>query len=749
MTARLLYGVIVAAVLFAALALRVWNPAPVARLRTLVFDNDQRLAPAHFNPALPVRIVDIDEQSLKRLGQWPWPRTVLAKLVQILSADGAAAIGFDVIFPEADRMSPENVIRYWPHSKAVDQLAASLAKLPSNDQRFAEAIAQAPVVLGFVGLDHGGTLPESKAGFAYGGDNPKLFAPAFSGAAASLPILQAAAKGSGATNWTPEQDQIIRRLPMLVTVHGKLFPSFDAELLRVAQGASTYVVKSSGASGEQSFGAKTGIIAVKIGAFDVPTDANGQMLMRFSHTDPRRYLPAWKVLNGTIKPEAIKGRIILIGTSAAGLLDLHATPVDASIPGVELHAEAIEEILSGDYLHRPDFATAAELLYMLLLGAAIAVLISLAGAALGALLTLAAIAADFGFSWYAFDHLGWLVDPVYPAIVLIAVYLVGTLIVFLRTEHERNRIRSAFSHYMAPALVEKLADDPSRLKLGGETRDMTLLFSDVRGFTAISEGLDAERLTHFLNSLFTPLSGIILDQHGTIDKFMGDAVMAFWNAPLDDADHAAHACCAALAMMAKMQELNATWQAEAEAQNRPFKPVILGIGLNTGPCCVGNLGSETRFDYSVIGDNVNVASRLEGQSKTYGVGTVVGESTVERAPDFAYLELDLLKVKGKTEATRIFALLGDTARKDDPAFEALTARQSEFLAAYRSRRWDEAEDLRQDIEHRLKSELQSVLQATDAAGLTRLYALYGERIAAFRHTPPPADWDGSAEAASK
>ena len=278
------------------------------------------------------------------------------------------------------------------------------------------------------------------------------------------------------------------------------------------------------------------------------------------------------------------------------------------------------------------------------------------GAAGSAVLGGIAVATVVGVSWYAFDALGWLVDPIYPAIALTAVYLTGTLFVFLRTERERNRVRHAFGHYMAPALVERLADDPSRLKLGGETRDMTLLFSDVRGFTAISEGLDAEELTYFLNSLFTPLSKIILDEQGTIDKFMGDAVMAFWNAPLDDSEHATHACSAALTHHARMPGLNEHWRKEAEAKGRPFSPVKIGIGLNTGICCVGNLGSETRFDYSVIGDNVNIASRLEGQSKTYDVGTIVGESTTARAPDFAFLELDLLKVKGKSEATRIFAL---------------------------------------------------------------------------------------------
>jgi adenylate cyclase len=290
---------------------------------------------------------------------------------------------------------------------------------------------------------------------------------------------------------------------------------------------------------------------------------------------------------------------------------------------------------------------------------------------------------------------------------------------------------------MAPALVERLADDPSRLKLGGETRDMTLLFSDVRGFTTISEGLDAEELTRFLNSLFTPLSHIILDEQGTIDKFMGDAVMAFWNAPLDDNSHPSHACSAALRMMREMEKLNAHWQAEAEAKGKVFNPVRLGIGLNTGMCCVGNLGSETRFDYSVIGDNVNVASRLEGQSKTYDVGTVVGESTTTRAPDFAFLELDLVKVKGKTAATRVFALLGDNALKQSPDFIRLTERHAEFLSRFRAKDWDAAEALSHECEK------------MNGSRLDRLYALYRERIAYFRMNPPPPQWDGTAEALSK
>jgi adenylate cyclase len=724
-------------VIAAALALRIWDPSPVARLRAMVFDTYQQISPRPYDAGLPLRIVDIDEESLKRVGQWPWPRTVLADLVKKLSDNGAAAIGFDMVFPEPDRMSPANALRFWPQSEALAGLREEVERLPSNDQVFAEAIGEGPVVLGFIATPQGGSTPQAKAGFAHGGDDPGLFAPGYAGAAASLPELQEKASGTGSLNWLPEHDQIIRRVPMVVQVDGKLFPSFAADMLRLAQGASTYMVKSSGASSEKAFGENTGIVKVRVGDYEVPTEADGEMWIRFAKQAKERYLPAWKVLNGDIGKEEIEGRLAIIGTSAAGLLDLRATPLEASVPGVELHAQAVEQILQGSFLQRPDFATPAELFYILVLGLLIAILIYRLGATGSAVLGGIAVAAVIGVSWYAFSAFGWLVDPVYPAIALTAVYLSGTLFVFLRTERERNRVRNAFGHYMAPALVERLADDPSQLKLGGETRDMTLLFSDVRGFTTISEGLNAEELTHFLNSLFTPLSKIILEEQGTIDKFMGDAVMAFWNAPLDDGEHATHACRAALRIMEEMPQLNERWRSEAEARGRSFSPVKIGIGLNTGICCVGNLGSDTRFDYSVIGDNVNVASRLEGQSKTYDVGTIVGESTTARAPDFAFLELDLLKVKGKTEATRIFALLGNGEFKHSRTFSDFVGRHDEFIARYRAKDWDGAELLRRECDR------------INGAGLHRLYALYKERIDHFRRNPPPADWDGAAEALGK
>jgi adenylate cyclase len=330
-----------------------------------------------------------------------------------------------------------------------------------------------------------------------------------------------------------------------------------------------------------------------------------------------------------------------------------------------------------------------------------------------------------------------LIDPVYPSLFVVAIYLAASLIVYLRTEAEKRQVRGAFSRYMSPALVDQLAAHPERLRLGGETRNMTLLFCDIRGFTTISEQFDAEGLTSFINRFLTPMTGIILERRGTIDKYMGDAIMAFWNAPLDDAEHATNACRSALAMIDGVKALNQTLRAEAEASGRKFIPINIGIGLNSGDCCVGNMGSDQRFDYSVLGDDVNLASRLEGQSKTYGVNIVIGENTQAQVNGFAVIELDLIKVKGKTRPVRIYGLLGDPAKAQDPAFKTFAERHAAMIAAYRAQAWDEAEAVAADC------------RARAAGALDGLYDLYAERIADFRASPPGPHWDGVYVATSK
>lgn len=678
-----LHLIVTAAVLAAAVALRILDPSPVARLRLSIFDSYLNLKPRDADPAYPVRIVDIDEASLGKVGQWPWPRSELARIVERLADAGAKTVAVDLILAEPDRLSPDVLARNAKLRSELAPIVAELAALPSNDALLARAMKKVPVVLGLAG-DMSTTRPPSrpKAGFAIAGDDPMLFVPGFRGAIEALPLLAQASAGNGAVNWLPAKDQIVRRVPLLVAIHGTLVPSLSLEALRTGMGETTAFVRASGGSGVAAFGQRTGVETVRVGSTVLPTDSDGQLWLNFAPPDPRRSIPAYKILDGTFAREDIAGRHVLIGASAAGLLDLRATPLAASVPGVEIHAQAIEQMLSGAHLVRPPFATGAEILFLIAAGALVAGLIRRSGPLAAAGIGAAAIAAVGAGSWLAFSQAGLLFDPVYPSLSLIAVYLSGSLLSFIKTETDRARVKRAFGHYLAAPLVEELAADPSRLKLGGETRDVTLLFADVRGFSRLSEGMDAETLIRFVNRLFTPLSETILDHRGTIDKFMGDAVMAFWNAPILDRDHAANACRAALAMQRDMDRLNREDAARKAAAGERHEPVRIGIGLNTGSCCVGNVGSPQRFDYSVLGDAVNVASRIEDATKIYGAPIVAGERTAQEAAGFAFLEIDVAaRLRGKERPERLFALVGDETVATSPAFAELSARYADLQAA--------------------------------------------------------------------
>jgi adenylate cyclase len=665
-----------------AVALRIADPEPVARLRLAVFDTYLNLKPREVDPALPVRIVDIDDASLARIGQWPWPRTRLAEIIDRLKADGARTVTLDLILAEPDRLSPGEFAKLFAAQPELAPLVGQASQLPSNDERLAVAIAAAPVVVGLAGETAGGTPPpKPHASFVIAGDDPLQFVPNFSGTVESLPVLTKPARGLGAVNWLPERDQVVRRVPLLLSIAGTLYPSLPLETLRIANNETTIFVRSSGGSSVTAFGQRTGIEHVRVGQTVLPTDGDGELWLRFTRPDARRYISAHRVLDGTLDAKEVAGRDIIVGTSAVGLLDLRATPLDSAVPGVEVHAQALEQMLSGDHLSRPPFATGLELVYLVAAGAALAWLIGRLGAIGTAAIGVAAIVVVFAASWLAYTNAGYLLDPVYASIAVLLVYLATSLTGYIATERERSRVRSAFGHYVAAPLVEELARNHDKLKLGGETREVTVLFADVRGFTNIAEGLTAEELIAFLNRLFTPLSDIILEERGTIDKFMGDAVMAFWNAPLLEDAHATSACRAALRMQEQVGRLNTLWAAEAAARGEAVAHVQLGIGLNTGNCCVGNVGSPQRFDYSILGDVVNIASRLEGTNKTYGVPIIAGEKTAIDAASLAFLEIASVKVRGKERPERIFALIGDETVERSDAFAKLSGAHARLLAA--------------------------------------------------------------------
>ncbi len=677
------------------------------------FDALMRRRPRPYEPA-PVRVVDIDEESLKRLGQWPWPRGLLGRLTSRLASDGAAVVVFDALFPEPDRLGPR------------------------EDAAFAGAIAKAPVVLGvsLTTTRTNGDAPLIKTSFASRGE-PATFALRATGSSPNLKALEAAAQGVGAITTAFEMDGVVRRVPALWALDGKLVPELWAEALRVGAFPGSYAVHSSlsDSRGRQ----RTGIDKIKIGGARhvvLNTDERGRVWLYPTLEAPERRIPAWKVLAPGFDKKTVGGCLVFVGTSAEGLKDLRATALDPTAAGVDVHANIAEQVLLGRTLSRPDWADGLELLYMLLLGLLLILLLPRLGAAWCLPLAAVALAGALGGSWWAFTSRGFLLDPVFPSAAVLVSYVASTVIGYLKTEAERRQVKTAFSRYMAPALVEQLAKHPEKLKLGGETREMTFHFCDIRGFTTISEQFDPHGLTQFINRFLTPMTDIILGHQGVIDKYMGDCIMAFWNAPLDDAEHARHACRAALAMHARLYDLNKEWEAQAKKEGRKYVPIHIGTGLNTGRCVVGNMGSDQRFDYSVLGDAVNLASRLEGQSKTYGVDVIIGPQTREQAPEFATLELDLIKVKGKTVPVRIYALLGGPELAKNALFKVHKVLHDRMLAAYRSQRWDDARALLAECR---KMPLP----------LEKLYGLYEDRLSIYAASAPPADWDGTFTATSK
>ncbi|MGH7092832.1 MAG: CHASE2 domain-containing protein, partial [Stellaceae bacterium] len=639
---------------------RLVVPEFLDRLSLLAFDGFQYAAPRP--PAnLPVRIVAIDDKSIEEIGQWPWPRSKMAELVDKLREAGAGVVAFDILFSEPDRTSPKMLLPLLSRGGASDADARRLlASMPDPDRDLAGAIAKLPVVLGYsLGDTAGGNPVLNKAGFAIAGakgENPLHFVDNYPHAVGDLTELQQAAAGNGFVNQHRHWDNVVRRMPLIFLLRGQPVPSFAAETLRVAAGAHAFIVRAAGANAEKSFGENTGLTDIKIGPLVVPTDGAGRVWLYYAHTDPNQFISAADILSGHFDHRLIADNVVLIGATAAGLSELYATPLGTQIPGVEVHAQLIEQILQGSFLSRPDWVIGGEILFTVLAGIIVIVLMPRAGALAGAAVGAIAVAGVVAVSWYAFRHHHILVDPAFPIVVLVLVYLLTTLLSHRHTEHRQREIRQAFSRYMSPQYVDLLARDPDKLVLGGELRTMTIMFCDIRGFTTLSEGLGPQELTEYVNSFLTPMTEIVMTHHGTIDKYMGDCVMAFWNAPLDDPEHARHAIDAAQEMRRRISELNAAWAEAAKNGGKLYRPLRIGIGVNTGECCVGNFGSQQRFDYSIIGDPVNVASRLESLTKMYGVDLILGEETALWLAETDLIELDLVTVKGKTQPIHIFTL---------------------------------------------------------------------------------------------
>jgi adenylate cyclase len=706
--------------------LPILNPLQIfSALQNYSFDTFQRILPRNVYAEDPVIIIDIDDPSLSKIGQWPWSRNQLAQLTN--QAYSAAALGFDVVFAEPDRTNPQNLIASYPENAVLKK---ELSALPNNDNLFAQAIENhGTVVLGQALNNKNKSLKplKNKFGLVTQGDDPKLFIRNYFSAQRNIPSLDNAAAGIGSMS-IGNDDSVVRLLPTFERVGDQLVPSLAMEITRVAVGASTYQIKSSNASSEEAYGANTGINNVKLGPLTIPTTPEGNAWIYFTPSENITTVSAADVISGIIPPEFFDGKIALVGTSASGLLDLRSTPTEKNIPGVTIIAQFIQQIFANEFLQRPDWLFGAEFLAGLILAISITLGIQALGP-IGGLSVLAVGSSGIvGTSYYFFKSKLFLVDPISPLIIALSVYVAVTFFNFLFTELERSRVRGAFAQYLSPEMVNRLAESSESLVLGGEKKEMTFLFSDIRGFTKISEQYkdNPEALTQLINQLLTVLSNAILDHGGTIDKYMGDCIMAFWNAPTDQENHRQLAIDSAHAMHEALSKFNN----EAEG-NIDFK-LEIGIGINSGECIVGNMGSDKRFDYTVLGDAVNLASRLESQSSNYGLNMIMGENSYIDDANYQVIEIDKIAVKGKTTAQTIF-----TSFPADILFkESFLDNHRQFLKEYRAQNWNEANLL-----------INKLISSPN--DLELYYAHMKSRIEDYMINPPSDDWEGVYVATNK
>ena len=622
-----------------ALAIRNFDPPLMATLRGAGFDTLQSFWPRSAIPAQPVRVIDIDEASLKSIGQWPWPRNELATLVTNLTKLGAAAITFDIIFAEPDRMS-----------KIMQT---------DNDKLLADAIAAGPVVNAFASTAGEKTEgPTSKASFAQTGlstiDAPLHLARITS----NIEILDASAKGLGSMNIDLARDQgIARQVPLLWSDGKNFYPSLILESLRVAQKANSFVIN--GADNLENT-----IESVRVGDIEIPTSEGGLLQVNYRRDDPALYVSAEKLLRQNNREELrplIEGHIVLIGTSAVGLLDIRTSALGESIPGVSVHAQALEQILAGAFLTRPDWVVGGEFAVALALGLLISLLANYLRPASTIATIALALASLAAITALAYRNFGLLVDFTFPAASLLLTFIATTAYKLLVTDRQGRQLRRSFAHYVAPSVLAEIERNPQNLKLGGEIRDVTVMFVDIKNFTPLSEKLPPQELVKIINGVLDACSQAILSEGGTIDKYIGDAVMAFWNAPVASPDHQYHALLAALKIKHQLEMFNEQPAAKSTLQAIASWPIAVRIGMATGPACIGNMGSEQRFNYTVLGEAVNTAARAESACKTIGHDCLLAGEIQGRSNTLAIISAGSVPMKGKAKDTPVHALFGDGA----------------------------------------------------------------------------------------
>ena len=680
---RTIFMTVATVLLTALVVLRAADPRPVRDLRNVYFDYLQRLSP-RAQADLPVAIVDLDEASLTRLGQWPWPRDRVAAMVDRLRELGAAVIVFDILFAEEDRLSPRVIIKDARVRSALSGPWVEQIDKFDNDVLFAEAMGRMPVVLGLSDAGASGNAPGSgKAGFAFIGQDPAAVLLPLRSATSIVPVLADAAAGVGVININPlSENDTLRDVPLVWRTADGAIPSLALEALRVALGESTIVVVG------PNDGANW-VTEIRLGGYTIPTMTNGIFPIHFRHERPKQYISAYQVLDPALDAETaprLQGQIVFVGSSAAGLADKRTTALGERVPGVSIHAQVVEQILLGSYLTRTDTVEGAEIIALVLLGLLISLVLMLTGPVPSFLAGAVAGATTLGGSWFGFIRVGVLFDATFPLFGGFLAFSLLAMYQFAVSDREKRQIRLAFARYVAPSVLQEIDRKGHNIELGGKLGEVTVLFSDIRNFTPLSATMSAQDLVALLNTLLTDLSEEILAQAGTIDKYIGDEIMAFWNAPLITEHHQLRACIATLRMRTAMTRFN-----DGKARSG-MPPIAIAMGMDCGVACVGNIGSRSHFNYTAIGDTVNVAARTQSACRHVDYDILVTAAVAQAAPTLAFLPAGAIKLKGVAGRTEVHILVGDEACARTDAFRALFDSFQDVLAALREGR-TEAEEL--------------------------------------------------------
>ncbi len=677
-------------------------------------------------------ILDIDEKSLAAEGRWPWGRDKLARLMDLLFDQyGVNIVGFDVVFAEPDESSGFKVLEAlsegaFKGDERFRQHLEAVRPQMDRDALFARSMEGRRVILGYYFSDAGeseeslasGSLPQATfAAGAFAGRKVKFIGGR--GYGANLELLQSKALGAGHFNPFVDADGIVRRVPMVYEFEGAYYESLALKVARTYLGVER--VEPGFATEARAGKGYSGLEWLQVGDRVVPVDEQVRTLVPYrGRQGSFPYISATDVLNGEANADQLKNAIVLVGTSAPGLLDLRASPIQRIFPGVEIHANLIAGILENSLRENPAYTLGAEVVMLVISGLLMIIALPLMGPLRAALATLCLLLVVGKANLLIWEH-GNLVVPIASILLMVLLlFLFNMSYGYFVESRGKRQLAGLFGQYIPPELVDEMSDDPDAFSLEGESREMSVLFTDVRGFTTISEGLDPQELSQLMSEFLTPMTRVIHAHRGTIDKYMGDAVMCFWGAPLQDPDHALHALEAGLDMLATLKSM------DADFKSRGWPEIRIGVGVNTGAMNVGNMGSEFRMAYTVLGDAVNLGSRLEGLTKQYGVDMIVNETTREQVPSYAFRELDKVRVKGKDKPVTIYEPLG---LKDELSAELRKELKlyRQALKLYRQQSWDMAE-------------IQFLnLQKTTERGL---YNLYAERIAHFREQSPESDWDG-------